>query len=80
MISLIVVIIACSKDQYDVRDDGFQPGNGLGAGGFDSSMFLHLCRNWYSNSNRPVGGVLCSVRSFFYSVLADSLGKVFLTF
>jgi len=28
-------------------DDGTIPGDGKGAGGFDSSLFSHLYRNWY---------------------------------
>ena len=28
-------------------DDGSIPGDGRGAGGYDSSLFLHLCRNWH---------------------------------
>nr|XP_022298203.1 general transcription factor 3C polypeptide 1-like [Crassostrea virginica] len=35
----------------DVKDDGFIPGNGLGAAGLDSRLFVHLYRNWSAKYN-----------------------------
>jgi len=33
-------------DSSLIKDDGTQPGDGLGAAGFDSSLYVHLYRNW----------------------------------
>lgn len=37
-----------NKNFDEVSDVGCIPGDGLGAGGFDSSLFLHSRRNWQS--------------------------------
>ncbi|GBM50717.1 General transcription factor 3C polypeptide 1 [Araneus ventricosus] len=50
-----------SKQFNEVVDDGNIPGDGLGAGGFDSSLYLHWRRNWlntaitepHRNSQKP---------------------------
>ncbi|XP_064607189.1 general transcription factor 3C polypeptide 1-like [Liolophura sinensis] len=43
-ISLADSVAPCTPET--VRDTGFVPGDGLGAGGLDSSLFCHLYRNW----------------------------------
>ncbi|GFT14430.1 general transcription factor 3C polypeptide 1 [Nephila pilipes] len=35
-----------NKNFDEVKDDGIIPGDGLGVGGFDSSLFLHCKQNW----------------------------------
>ncbi|KAG8182951.1 hypothetical protein JTE90_003329 [Oedothorax gibbosus] len=46
-------LMNCTKNiAFDgIRDEGFVPGDGLGAAGYDSSLFLHLRRNWKESTN-----------------------------
>ncbi|CAL1296548.1 unnamed protein product [Larinioides sclopetarius] len=46
-------LIAATKNKQfnDVVDKGIIPGDGLGAGGFDSSLYLHCRRNWQNTAN-----------------------------
>nr|CAB3251334.1 general transcription factor 3C polypeptide 1-like [Phallusia mammillata] len=37
------------REKRQPKDDGSTPGDGKGAGGFDSSLFSHLYRNWFRN-------------------------------
>ncbi|XP_076321577.1 general transcription factor 3C polypeptide 1 [Tachypleus tridentatus] len=39
-----------NKEPEEILDDGSQPGDNLGAGGLDSSLFAHLKRNWAGNN------------------------------
>ncbi|KAM3916587.1 general transcription factor 3C polypeptide 1 isoform 2-T2 [Leptodactylus fuscus] len=39
-------ILECIPGSREVVDDGTIPGDGLGAGGLDSSFYSHLKRNW----------------------------------
>lgn len=41
-----MAVVIASKIDADIVDDGTQPGDGLGAGGLDSTFFAHLKRNW----------------------------------
>lgn len=49
-------------------DDGSIPGDGLGAGGLDSSFYSHLKRNWiwisYIINNSKKVGVFCVFKVF----------------
>uniref|UniRef100_T1JE27 Uncharacterized protein n=1 Tax=Strigamia maritima TaxID=126957 RepID=T1JE27_STRMM len=53
--SKAVMIAACaSKNIDEIRDDGTIPGDGRGAGGFDTILYSHLQRNWF-NLNKTSG-------------------------
>ncbi|XP_021003062.1 general transcription factor 3C polypeptide 1 [Parasteatoda tepidariorum] len=39
-----------SKKFEDIVDSGQIPGDGLGAGGYDSALFMHIKRNWVSST------------------------------
>ena len=45
--SSVCVVFYVSRERIEASDDGVIPGDQLGAGGLDSSLFSHLYRNWF---------------------------------
>ncbi len=49
---MVAALEARTGAEAEAADDGALPGDGLGAAGFDSSLFAHLKRNWSWNGKQ----------------------------